>query len=111
MGFVDAKKIQDSEHIPGENLEIQWTRIVFGLAVAARVPGSGLESRGKELELPVPATAIAADAVQKENERPFSRDRDGEPRRGADEDRVQGYSAFAPEIFTARPRFSKSFFR
>ena len=53
---------------------------------------------------------VAADAVEEERERPFARDREREARRAADENRFQAYSARAPEILTARPRLSKSFF-
>lgn len=45
-----------------------------------------------------------------EIERPVAGDRDREAGRSADEGRPQAYSTFAPEIFTARPRLSKSFF-
>ena len=53
---------------------------------------------------------VAADAVQEQDERPLARDREREARRSADENRLQAYSALAPEILTARPRLSKSFF-
>jgi hypothetical protein len=49
--------------------------------------------------------------MQKENRRALAGDREGEPRRRFDEDRFQGYSALAPEIFTARARLALSFFR
>ena len=54
--------------------------------------------------------AVAADAVDEEKERPAARYGKRKARRRADEDGFQDYSALAPEIFTARPRFSKSFF-
>jgi len=52
----------------------------------------------------------SADAVQEEDERPATRDGEGYARRGPGEERFQCYSAFAPEIFTAWPRFSRSVF-
>jgi hypothetical protein len=108
MDLFCSELIRHAEDVLREDLKIQGPRVVLRIAVTARVPGSGFESRGKELELPVPAMAITADAVQEEDERPLARDRDREPRRGADEDGVQGYSAFAPEILTARARLSLS---
>ena len=53
--------------------------------------------------------AVAAHAVHEQHERPASGDGKRKARRGADEDGFQNYSAFAPEIFTARPRLWKSF--
>jgi len=53
---------------------------------------------------------VPADAVQEEEQRSLAGDRQREARRGPDEDRFQCYSALAPEIFTAWPRFSRSTF-
>ena len=55
--------------------------------------------------LPMPA-----DAVQEQHQRSLAGDREREARRGSDEDGLQRYSALAPEIFTASPRFLKSIF-
>jgi hypothetical protein len=55
--------------------------------------------------------AVAAHTVDEQHERAAPGDRNREARRGADENRFQDYSALAPEIFTARPRLWKSFFR
>ena len=52
--------------------------------------------------------AVAADAVQEDHQRPVAMDAQRDARRGADVDEFH-YSAFAPEIFTARPRLSRSF--
>ena len=111
MRFPDFQAIEHSDEITGENSEVERTCVVFRVAVTARIPGGGPEARGEELDLRVPAVAVAADAVQEEDERAFARERDGELRRRADEDGLQGYSALAPEIFTARARFSESFFK
>jgi len=54
--------------------------------------------------------AMPADPMQEEEERPFPGDREREARRRPDEDGFQRYSALAPEIFTAWPRFSRSIF-
>lgn len=51
---------------------------------------------------------MPADAVQEEKQRPLAGDRQREARRASDEDGFQPYSALAPEIFTACPRFSRS---
>lgn len=53
---------------------------------------------------------MPADAVQEEEQRPFAGDRQREARCGPGEDGFQPYSAFAPEIFTASPRFWRSIF-
>jgi hypothetical protein len=52
--------------------------------------------------------AVAADAVQEHDERAAAGDAQRDARRAGDEDGVQGYSALAPEIFTARARLSLS---
>ena len=51
---------------------------------------------------------MPADPVQEEHERPSAGDREREARDRPDENRFQCYSALAPEIFTAKPRFSRS---
>ena len=51
---------------------------------------------------------VAADAVQEQHERPAPGDREGDARCRADMDRLQCYSALAPEIFTARALLSES---
>jgi hypothetical protein len=102
--------LRDAQHVAGEMVELQRTFVVVGVAVAARVPGRGLEVPREELDLAREIAAVAADAVEEEDQRARSRDRDREARRGFDEDCFQGYSAFAPEILTARARFSLSFF-
>ena len=52
--------------------------------------------------------AMPADAVQEEKQRSLAGDRQREARRGPGEDGFQLYSALAPEIFTASPRFWRS---
>ena len=51
---------------------------------------------------------MPANAVKEEKERSFPGDRQRDARRRPDEDGFQPYSALAPEIFTAWPRFSRS---
>ena len=51
---------------------------------------------------------MAADAVQEQHQGAFPGHREREARRRPDEDGLQPYSALAPEIFTATPRFSRS---
>ena len=53
---------------------------------------------------------VPADAVQEEEQRPLAGDGQREARRGPGEDGFQPYSALAPEIFTASPRFWRSIF-
>jgi hypothetical protein len=91
-------------------MKIERPLVVLGVAVAARIPGRRAEAAGENAELPVPGMPVAADAVEEENERPPARERKREARRAADENGLQAYSARAPEIFTARPRLSKSCF-
>lgn len=55
-----------------------------------------------------PVVPVPADAMEEENERSGAGDREREPGGRADEDGFQRYSAFAPEIFTARARLSES---
>jgi len=52
--------------------------------------------------------AMAADAVQEQDERAAPGDADRDARRTGDENRFQGYSALAPEMRTARARLSLS---
>ena len=110
MNFRRLEVLDDAHHVGAEVLvELQRPFIVVGVAVAARVPGGGAKALGEEFDLVAPVAPVAADAVQEEQQRPAAGDRDGEPRRRLDEDGVQGYSALAPEIFTARERLSLSF--
>ena len=53
---------------------------------------------------------MSTDPVQEQDHGSLAGDREREARRGPDEDGVQRYSALAPEIFTATPRFSRSVF-
>ena len=110
MSGAGAQMVQDPDQVAGEGAEFQRSLVVLGVAVAARVPRRRSEPPRDDLELRVPRAAVAADAVQEDDERSLARDSEGEPRRSADERRFQAYSALAPEIFTARPRLSKSFF-
>jgi hypothetical protein len=103
--------VEDPDQVGGEDVEIERPVVVLRVAVAARVPCRRSELSREEFDLRVPRAAVAADAVQEDDERSPARDGEGEPRRSADERRFQAYSALAPEIFTARPRLSKSFFR
>src|SRR6185436_11249809 len=107
--LLHAEVLDHAHHVAAEILELQLARVVVGLAVAARVPGSGAKALREGLELLRPVASIAADAMQEKHERAFARDRDREARRRADHGGLGIHSAFAPEIFTARPRLSRSF--
>ena len=99
----------DAQHVAGEVVEVQRPLVVVGFPVAARVPRRRLVAlRRKERHLGVPVLPVPADAVQEQDQRAASGDRDREPRRRPDEDRLQGYSALAPEIFTALLLLSES---
>jgi hypothetical protein len=89
-------------------VELQRPSVIVRVAIAARIPRSGGETLREELDLTAPVVAVAADAVQEQDERALAGYGDGDARRRADEDAFQGYSAFAPEILTARPRLSRS---
>jgi hypothetical protein len=104
--FLGFAEIQKAKNVRGEVAEVQRAFVIVRIAVAARVPGDGGEAAREELELRIPRAPVAADAVQEDDVRSLSRDREREPRRPGDEQRVQAYSALAPEIFTARPRLS-----
>jgi hypothetical protein len=52
--------------------------------------------------------AVPADTVQEQNERAAPGDAERDARRTGDENRLQGYSALAPEMRTARARLSLS---
>ena len=80
---------RDAQHVAGELLELQRAFVILRIAVAARIPGGGLEAAGEKLDLAGPVAAIAADAVQKKDELSRARDRDREPRRRIDKDRFQ----------------------
>jgi len=91
-------------------VELHRPGVIVRVAIAARIPRGRGETLREELDLAAPVVAVAADAVQEEDQRAFAGYGDGDARRRADEDGFQGYSAFAPEIFTARARLSLSFF-
>ena len=110
MHLFRSEMVGDAHHVGGEVLiELQRAFIVLGIAVAPRVPGGGPEVGREEFDLPRPVAPAAADAVQEEEESAFAGDRYGQARDRPDTNGSQGYSAFAPEIFTARPRLSLSF--
>jgi hypothetical protein len=79
----------DAQHVAGEVVELQRAVVVVGIAVAARVPGSGLEVVREEFDLAGPVAPVAADAVEKEDEGPAAGDRDSETRCRFDENRFQ----------------------
>src|SRR6185369_8867321 len=103
------QKIDRPEQVRGEILELERALVVVGIAVAARVPRGGLESvLRKEGELVLPVVAIAADAVEEQDQRPPSRARHRDARAARNQRGPGRHSAFAPEIFTARARLSLS---
>jgi hypothetical protein len=67
-----------------------------------------LEILRKELDLGGPMLPVSPDAVQEDDERAAAGDAQRDARRTGDENRVQGYSALAPEMRTARARLSLS---
>jgi hypothetical protein len=81
--------IEHPHEVGREDRELERAFVVVGIAVAARVPGGGAISRGEERELRVPVAAVAADAVQEDEELALARERQREARRGTDPDRFQ----------------------
>jgi hypothetical protein len=81
--------IEHPLEIGRERRELERALVVVGIAVAARVPGGGAIARGEERELGVPVAAVAADAVQEDEELALARERQREARRGADPDCFQ----------------------
>jgi hypothetical protein len=79
----------DAQHVAGEVVEMQGFGVVVGVAVAARIPGRGLETLREELDLAGPVAPVAADAVEKEDQGPAAGDRDSETRCRFDENRFQ----------------------
>src|SRR5688572_4811884 len=108
MRLLRLEVVEDPQQILGERGEIQGPGVVVRVAVAARIPGRRPETRGEDRQLLVPVMAVAADAVQENHQRPAAVDAQRDARSRADVDRFHGYSALAPEIFTARPRLSLS---
>lgn len=109
VGAVLAEKIQGARDIRSEIVEAQRPLVVLGIAVAARIPGRGGEAVAREeRELVLPVVAVAADAVQEKDQRPASFHRHCDSRAARNQGRPGRHSAFAPEIFTARPRLSLS---
>jgi hypothetical protein len=98
----------DAQHVAGEVVELQRSLVVVGVAVAARVPRRRAKAPREELDLVAPVAAVAADAVQEQDQLAAAGDGDRESRRRLDKNAFQGYSALAPEIFTARARLSLS---
>jgi hypothetical protein len=84
-----AEMIEHPREIARERGELEWTFVVVGIAVAARVPGGRAISSREELELRGPVAAVAAYAVKEEQELAFARERQREARRGTDADRFQ----------------------
>jgi hypothetical protein len=108
--LASLRKVRgDAQDVAREMVELQGALVVVRFAVAARIPCRRGVVLREVFELLAPVAVVAADAVQEEEQRPFARDGDCDARRGTDVDGFQGYSAFAPEIFTARARLSLSF--
>jgi hypothetical protein len=84
-----AEVIEHAREIGRERRELERTFVVVGIAVAARVPGGDAIARGEERELRAPVAAVAADAVQEDDELALARERQREARRGRDQDRFQ----------------------
>src|SRR5436190_13963976 len=104
-----AEVLEHAQQVFAEHGEVERPFVVVGLTVAARVPGSRLVRAGEELHLRIPVLPPAANAMQEDEEFALARHRQGKARRGTDEDRIHRYSAFAPEMRTARARLSLSF--
>jgi hypothetical protein len=102
------QEIDHPQHVGAEIIELQRPVVIVRVAVAARVPGNRLIGRRERRELRVPMAPIAADAVQEQEQGSAAGDAQRDARRTGDQDGFQGYSAFAPEIFTARARLSLS---
>src|SRR5207237_10640622 len=97
-----SQVFQSTKEISRKIVELQRTLVVVRIAIAARVPGGGLEAMArKEPELLQPVITVAADAVQEEHERAAPLHRDGDARRAGNEEHFRRHSAFAPEIFPA----------
>jgi hypothetical protein len=89
--LLDLEVFGDAQNVAGEVLELQRALVVVGIAVAARVPGRGLEAvLREEFDLAGPVAAIAADAVQEKYQLSVACDRDRKPRRRINENRIQG---------------------
>ena len=89
MKLFRAEAGGDAQHVGGEIIEAERAFVVVGIAVAARVGRRYAEVTVEVLELRGPVAAVAADAVEKKDELAVARDRDREPRRRIDENRIQ----------------------
>src|SRR5438105_6731966 len=103
MRLARAEVIEHAQQVFAEDGEIERSLVVLGLAVAACIPRRRLVARGKLSELRIPVLPPAADAVEEEEQLAFPRDGKRKARRRADEHSPH-YSAFAPEMRTARAR-------
>ena len=85
MGGFEIEMIEDAHEIGGEVGEIEGAVVVVRLAVAARVPGAGVELAGEHRELVGEVLAPPADAVQEDDQRPVTIVLDGDAGRGPDQ--------------------------
>jgi hypothetical protein len=90
MHLPGAEVLRHAQHVADQVLELQPALVVVGLAEAARVPRGDLEAVREALQLRRPVAAVAADAVQQQDQAAGARDRYGEARRGPDEDGLGG---------------------
>jgi hypothetical protein len=65
-----AEPVDDAQQIGNEIVERERPIVVVARAVASRIPGNSFEVRGERRQLRAPVGAIAADAVQKDEQRP-----------------------------------------
>ena len=77
-----AEMIEHAQEIVAEVAEIERSVIVLAVAIAARIPGNCGEIGGEDRKLVAPIAAIAADAVQEDEQRsaPFDIDSDARAR-------------------------------
>ena len=86
MRLRRAEVVEHAHDVVGVVGEREGTFIVVAVAVAARVPGDGVEERREGRHLVRPVAPVAADAVQEDDEIALAGVLDGDMRRGADLD-------------------------
>ena len=81
MRPLRPETVEHPEHILREVPEIERAFIIVRAAIAARIPGDGVEAAAERLDLPRPVLPVAADPVQEEHQR--ARPRPVDARAGA----------------------------
>ena len=101
MRPLRPEAVEHPERVAREIPEIERAFVVVRTAVAARVPGDGMEAVAERFDLGGPVRPVAADPVQEEHQRTRPGPVEGEARRPLDEDRRKFRHLHRPDRFPA----------